>query len=123
MRVAVQVGGRLLKYRYATARVSSWIEMRMRAALTKNMVFPGLRLPQPPPTIARWASGQLERLAVHCCASFHACFTAHAQGHTYTQTHHHAHSLRKADPSPLPFHLAKPVPQALIPLAPGAPLA
>lgn len=37
----LQVGGRLLKYSYHIARVSSWVEMRMRAALTKNMVFPG----------------------------------------------------------------------------------
>lgn len=38
---ALQLAGRLLKYSYHIARVSSWIEQRMRAALTKTMVFPG----------------------------------------------------------------------------------
>ena len=38
----LQLAGRLLKYSYHMARVSSWIEHRMRAALTKNMVFPGV---------------------------------------------------------------------------------
>lgn len=36
-----QLAGRLLKYSYHIARVSSWIESRMRAAMTKNIVFPG----------------------------------------------------------------------------------
>jgi hypothetical protein len=36
-----QMAGRLLKYSYHIARVSSWIEERVRAALTKNIVFPG----------------------------------------------------------------------------------
>ena len=36
-----EVGGRLLKYSYHIARASSWIEQRMRRAITRNMVFPG----------------------------------------------------------------------------------
>jgi chemotaxis protein histidine kinase CheA len=36
-----ELAGRLLKYSYHIARVSSWIEQRMRAAITKTMVFPG----------------------------------------------------------------------------------
>lgn len=35
-----QLAGRLLKYSYHIARVSSWIEHRMRAAITKTMVRP-----------------------------------------------------------------------------------
>ena len=38
---ALQLAGRLLKYSYHIARVSHWIEQRMRAAITRNMVFPG----------------------------------------------------------------------------------
>ncbi len=34
----LQLAGRLLKYSYHIARVSSWIEQRMRAAITKTMV-------------------------------------------------------------------------------------
>ena len=37
----VQMAGRVIKYGAHMARVSSWIEHRMRAAITKNMVFPG----------------------------------------------------------------------------------
>ncbi|KAL4449510.1 hypothetical protein ABPG77_007154 [Micractinium sp. CCAP 211/92] len=36
-----ELAGRLLKYSYHVARVSHWIEQRMRAAITRNMVFPG----------------------------------------------------------------------------------
>ncbi|GAB4822481.1 hypothetical protein N2152v2_009527 [Parachlorella kessleri] len=36
-----ELAGRLLKYSYHIAKVSSWIENLMRKALTKNMVFPG----------------------------------------------------------------------------------
>jgi hypothetical protein len=37
----LQLAGRFLKYSYHIARVSSWIEQRMRNAITKNIVFPG----------------------------------------------------------------------------------
>ncbi|PSC67117.1 testis-expressed sequence 2 -like [Micractinium conductrix] len=36
-----ELAGRLLKYSYHIARVSNWVEQRMRAALTKTVVFPG----------------------------------------------------------------------------------
>lgn len=41
---ALQLAGRLLKYSYHIARVSSWVEQRMRLAVTKNIVFPGERV-------------------------------------------------------------------------------
>ena len=41
-----QLGGRLLKYSYHIARVSSWIEHRMRAAITKTMVRPAVGMDQ-----------------------------------------------------------------------------
>lgn len=49
----LQLAGRLLKYSYHVARVSNWIEQRLRAAITRNMVFPG----QPVAGCPRWLFG------------------------------------------------------------------
>lgn len=38
---AMQVNSRLIRRGYAIARVSAWVEGRLRAAIAKNSVFPG----------------------------------------------------------------------------------
>jgi hypothetical protein len=36
----VQVNNRMLKYAHQAARVSQWIESKLKGAITKNMVLP-----------------------------------------------------------------------------------